>query len=592
MASALGTSSVARAWRLLPHDRTAIERLAAAADVPAILAQQLLQRGVRDAPAARRFLQAPLADLRPPQQLPGIVEATELLAGAVRAGRRIVIYGDYDVDGLTGTAILLQTLRLMGAQVDFYVPHRLHEGYGLNVDALAQLARDGASVVVTVDCGIGSLAEAVEAHRLGLELIITDHHPCHEHLPAAAAIVHPRRPDSSYPFDGLSGSGVAFKLAWALCQHASGGEKVTERFRDHLVESVLLAALGMIADVVPLLDENRVFVRHGMGRLHKSSLVGLGALLQVANLHERKQLRASDVAYFLAPRINAAGRLGCARLVVELLTCPSVQRATELARYLDDQNAKRQRLERAILADACRTIEADSMAQAPALILASPEWHAGVIGIVAGRLAERYGRPALMIAVSKDGAVGHGSGRSIPGFALHEALRACAEDLLSHGGHAAAAGFKLPYHRVDAFRERFCDYAARHFPNGPPAPTLTMDAELPLSALTVGLLDALNRLEPYGAGNPRPIFMAGPVQVSGEPRKVGKGERHVQFRVRQDTTTHQAIAFNMADRIEELLSADGACCIAFTPSINEWQGRRSVQLEIRDFQAGTQARLS
>ncbi|HZU38063.1 MAG TPA: DHH family phosphoesterase, partial [Gemmataceae bacterium] len=227
-----------RSWRLLPHDRTAIERLATGLAVSPVVAQLLLNRGLTSPEAARTFLQAPLTGLHPPRELPGIAEATERLATAVRDGRRIVVYGDYDVDGLTGTAILLQTLKMLGAQADFYVPHRLDEGYGLNLDALGQLAQDGASAIVTVDCGIGSLAEAAEARRLGLELIITDHHPCQEQLPDAAVVVHPRRPGSTYPFDGLSGSGVAFKLAWALCQHASGGEKVTERFREHLVECV------------------------------------------------------------------------------------------------------------------------------------------------------------------------------------------------------------------------------------------------------------------------------------------------------------------------------------------------------------------
>ncbi|HZU36329.1 MAG TPA: DHHA1 domain-containing protein, partial [Gemmataceae bacterium] len=330
---------------------------------------------------------------------------------------------------------------------------------------------------------------------------------------------------------------------------------------------------------------------HGMNRLRKSSCIGLRALLETAKLHEKAQLRASDVSYFLAPRINAAGRLGCARLVIELLTSASVQRVTELARYLDDQNLKRQRIERAIYSEACRAVEEEALEDSPVLVLASPEWHAGVIGIVAGRLVERYGRPVLLIAVNGDGTIGHGSGRSVPGFALHEALRACGDGLLSHGGHAAAAGFKIPYTLIEAFRERFRDYAARHLTGAPRGRTLTIDAELPLATLTVGLLEAVAKLEPYGAGNPRPIFVAGPVQVVGEPRLVGKGERHVQFRVCQEATTMKAIAFNMAERVHELLSGGGTCCLAFTPSINEWRGWRSVQLEVCDFQPGPQARF-
>jgi single-stranded-DNA-specific exonuclease len=274
----------------------------------------------------------------------------------------------------------------------------------------------------------------------------------------------------------------------------------------------------------------------------------------------------------------------------------------DLARVLEDQNVRRQSLERRILSEAREMVEAEGRPDDPALVLASPSWHAGVIGIVAGRLADLYARPALMIALpAQEGPTGPaaaaharaglGSGRSVPGFALHEALAACGELLLGHGGHQAAAGFRILPELVDAFRERFCAHAAGCFPDGPPAPTLVLDAETPLSMLTLGLLKDLDRLEPYGAENRRPVFLAGGLQVVGEPRKVGNGERHLSFRVRQNGTTLKAIAFGMADRVEELMSAGGACCLAFTPKLNEWQGWRSVDLEVADFQPGAQARL-
>ncbi|MBV9125507.1 MAG: single-stranded-DNA-specific exonuclease RecJ [Planctomycetes bacterium] len=575
-----------------PHDEAAIERLALGLRVPPIVAHLLLNRGLHRPEVARRFLEAPLTGLHPPELLPGLAQAADRLHAVVRAGRRVCVYGDYDVDGLTGTAILLQTLRLLGTPVDFYVPHRLEEGYGLNLEALSQVARSGASLVITVDCGIASLAEAREARRLGLELIITDHHQPKDSLPEADVVVHPRLPGSSYPFDGLSGSGVAFKLAWALCQRVSGGEKVTPRFRDFLVDSVVLAALGMVADVMPLHDENRIFVRHGLARLARAPSLGLKTLLEAAGLGSKTDLRASDISFSLAPRLNAAGRLGCARLVIDLLTCTSKEKAADLARYLEDQNQKRQFIERRILAEASAMVDRDGLHQAPALVLASPEWHPGVIGIVAGRLVEQYARPVLLIALAGNPPVGQGSGRSVPGFALHEALGACADGLLSHGGHAAAAGFRLPPAHLDGFRERFCAYAGRHFTGGPVAPRLLLDAEIPLGLLTPGLVEALNQLEPYGAGNPRPLFLAGPLQVVGEPRRVGRGERHLQFRVRQQQSTFKAIAFNLAERVEELMSAGGQCCLAFTPSFNDWQGYRSIQLEVRDFQPGPQARLA
>jgi single-stranded-DNA-specific exonuclease len=588
-------SPLAKAWQLLPHDRDAIDRLASALRLSPIVAQLLLNRSLDDPASARRFLDAPLAGLHAPQLLPGVVEAAERLHAAVTQGRRICVYGDYDVDGITGTALLLQALRLLGAAPDFYVPNRLEEGYGLNSEALQQIAQAGTAVVVTVDCGIASLTEAEEARRLGLELIITDHHELRDQLPAAAVHVHPRLPGASYPFAGLSGAGVAFKVAWALCQRACGSERVTPRFRDFLLDGVVLAALGLVADVMPLHDENRIFVRHGLHRLRQAPSIGLKALIDGAALGEKATLLASDIGYKLAPRLNAAGRLGCARMVVELLTTPSSQRAVDLVRYLEGQNQQRQQMERRILSQARELVGDGALDGAPALVLASADWHPGIIGIVAGRLAELYGRPALLIALrpecSETGGLGRGSGRSVPGLPLHAALQACTGHLLSHGGHAAAAGFTIRADAVEAFREQFCDHVARQYPAGPPAPRLVIDAEVPLSALTPGLLSDLDRLEPYGSQNPRPQFLAGDLQVVGTPNRMGNGERHINFRVRQQGTTLRAVAWSMSDRIEELMADSGRCCLVFTPRLNEWQGMRRVELEVVDLQAGPRARL-
>jgi single-stranded-DNA-specific exonuclease len=584
----------AKTWHLLPHDRTAVERLVSQLGIAPIVAQLLLNRRLEAAENAKRFLDAPLSGLHPPNLLPGISEAADRLLAAVKDNRRICVYGDYDVDGITGSSILLQGLRLLGAQPDFYVPHRLEEGYGLNSEALRHIAAGGAKVVVTVDCGIASLEEAKEAKRLGLELIITDHHEPRDTLPDAAVRVHPRLPEGVYPFGYLSGAGVALKLAWALSQRACGSEKVTPRFRDYLMDSVALASLGTVADVVPLHDENRILVRHGLVRIKQSPSVGLQALIEAAGFTNGSSLRAYDIGFRLAPRLNAAGRLGCARLVIELLTTNSPQRAKDLARYLEEQNQERQKIERRMLAQAKEMLTPDDL-QLPALVLANPDWHVGVLGIVASRLVDLYARPALLIAMrteSGEGTIlGQGSGRSVMGFPLNEALKICTEHLLSHGGHHMAAGFKLHPDRIDDFRKAFVAQAARHFPLGPPAPRLTLDAETPLGSLTVGLLRDIDRLEPYGSANARPIFLAGGLQVSKEPRKMGNGERHLHFRVRQGEAQLRAVAFGMAERLDELMSAQGQCCLAFTPKINEWQGRRNVELEVIDFQAGAEAKL-
>lgn len=577
-----------KTWHLLPHDAAAIERLARLAQLPPVVAHVLLNRGLDEPARIRRFLDSNLSELHAPESLPGAPAAAKRLWQATQDRRRITVYGDYDVDGVTGTAILLQTLGVLGAEADYYVPNRLEEGYGLNSEALRQLAAAGTQVVVTVDCGICSVSEAVEAQRLGLELIITDHHQFKSELPAADELVHPGITDTTYPFGGLSGAGVAFKVAWLLATLASGGPKVEPRLRETLLNAVALAALGLVADVMPLQDENRVLVKHGLHRLTQHPTPGLQALVDVAGL-TGKSLRAEDVAFKLAPRLNAAGRLGCARLVVELLTTPSAARARDLATYLEGQNQKRQYAEREVLSAARAMIASGEFADAPALVLASADWHAGVIGIVAGRLAEQFGRPCLMISVGRDAATG--SGRSVAGFPLHKALEECDDELVSHGGHAAAAGFRLHPDRIDAFRARFCMIAAGRLPAGPPAPRLVLDAEVPLAALTHRLVKQLDALEPYGSANPRPRFLASDLQLVGEPRKIGGGERHLSFRVRQAGTALRAVGWGMSERADELTAA-GRCCLAFVPRINEWNGYSNVELEVSDFQPGPSPRLT
>jgi single-stranded-DNA-specific exonuclease len=583
--------TVTKTWQLLPHDEVAIAALARALGVAPLVAQLLLNRKLGAPDAAGAFLQAALTGLREPDLLPGVPEAAERILGAIKKQQRICVYGDYDVDGVSGTAILLSVLRLMNATYEFHVPHRLEDGYGLNIEALRRLKAAGTDVVVTVDCGIASVAEAEEAKKLGLELIVTDHHEPKAELPAAL-LVHPRLATGNYPFGGLCGAGVALKLAWSLCKRHCGGDKVSAPFREVLLDAVALASLGTVADVVPLHDENRILVRHGLARLRNSPNVGIKALLESAKLNEKPALASYDIGYTLAPRLNAAGRLGSARLAVELLTTQSPQRAAELARFLEQQNYERQLAEKKIYTEAKAMAEEQSNAGAPAFVLASASWHAGLIGIVAGRLMEAYARPVLMIATSKDGTLAAGSGRSIPGFRLHEALAACGEDLLSHGGHATAAGFKLQPGRLPAFQERFLALAGSHFAAAPPVPKLVIDAEVPLAALTLGVAESLNHLEPYGAGNPQPLLLAAELQVVGEPRRVGNGERHLSFRVRQKQREMKAIAFGMGEDVDELMSAGGQCCLVFTPKINEWQGRRSVELEVKDFQAGPRAQLA
>ncbi|MBL8866037.1 MAG: single-stranded-DNA-specific exonuclease RecJ [Planctomycetia bacterium] len=582
--------SVSKVWRIRPQDASGARRLAIELKISDVVARLLASRGLSDPQAAGRFLNPVLSNFHAPASLPGVGRAAELIVDAIQTGRRIRIYGDYDADGVTGTAILVRLVEQLGGTVDFHIPHRLDDGYGLNIEAVRKAKDDGVGLLVTVDCGITAVAEADEARRLGLPLVVTDHHEFQDQLPSADAIVHPRMP-GGYPFAGLSGSGVAFKLAWVVAQRISGAERVTPELREHLLDAVGLAALGLVADVVPLQDENRIFVRHGLARIASRPSLGLKALIETCKLKDAK-LTAEDVGYKLAPRLNAAGRLGCALLVVELLTTKSPVKAREIAECLDGFNAQRQTIERRMATEARAMLAEGPFADDPAIVLASPEWHQGVVGIVAGRITEQFGKPSVLIASRPNDEVSTGSGRSVPGVALHQVLKDCEDVLEGFGGHAAAAGVKVRPSRIADFRSAFAASIARRFPKGLPAPRLDLESEIPLVALTLPLIKELEKLEPYGADNPRPRFLAAGLEVVPDSaRRLGTENRHLSFRVRQGSTTVKAIAFGMGERIDELLSAGGRCSLAFVPRVNEWQGRRSVEMEVVDLQAGSDPRI-
>ncbi len=578
---------MAKHWRIHSHDPDHIARLVRGAELPAVVAQLLIGRGVTDPRDARVFLDPKLSALRPPEELPGCAEAARHIHEAVAAGRRIVVYGDYDVDGMTATAILWLCLRMLGAEASYYVPHRVDEGYGLHADAVRKLAAESAGLIVTVDCGIGSVEEARLARQLGVDLIITDHHEPSAVLPEAAAIVHPRLPGANYPFGGLSGSGVALKLAWAVCQQASQAKRVGQRMRDFLLQAVGLAALGTVADVVPLVDENRVLVRHGLSSLANQPTLGIAAMMKLAELDKKRQLDAEDVAFTLAPRLNAAGRLGQPLLGVELLLTDRPARAAELAQYLDGLNGQRQTIERSIQLAAGKQARADGDPPAePALVLAERGWHPGVIGIVAGRLAEKFHRPVVLIAWDAMGAKpGVGSARSIPGFNLHAALQACGDYLVSSGGHAAAAGLRIDEDRFDAFRAAFCEAVEQQLDRSACTPELAIDAEVPLSAFTLRAVEQIDRLAPFGEGNREPLMCASGVTLDGPPKAIGGG-RHLSLRVKQDNITLRAVAFGGGDWAEPLAGLTAPMDIAFRPIINHFRGRRSVELRLVDWKPG------
>jgi single-stranded-DNA-specific exonuclease len=549
-----------------------------------VVAQLLVNRGVSDPATAREFVEARQRSLHDPETLPGAAEAAERIVRAVREGRKVVIYGDYDVDGVCGTSILWACLRLAGAgqAVSYYIPHRIDEGYGVNGDALKKLAMDEeASLVVTVDCGISAVREATLARELGLELIVTDHHTLGPELPRADVVVHPRLPGSSYPFGDLCGAGVAFKVAWQVCKAFGDGKKASPHLRDFLVRSLGLVALATIADIVPLVGENRIFVRHGLAGIHQAPSAGLRALMEVTGCLGKRSLSTGTVGFGLAPRINAAGRLERAMRAVEMLTTDDDTLALQIARDLDDCNRRRQDLERGIVEEANQAIiEQGGLGDRGAIVLGRPGWHAGVIGIVASRLVDLYHRPTVVLSL--DNGQAQGSARSVPGFNLYEALSACSTLLTSFGGHAAAAGLKLPATALPTFSEQFDGHCRSSLTKEQLQKVLHIDAEVPLGTFTTSLVEQIEGLEPYGIGNPRPLFLAEGVKIVGTPRVVGEKRSGVQLKFSQrGGQALKAIAWSQVDRLKAL-EAGTSCAIVFEPQINEWNNRREVQLQIKD----------
>jgi single-stranded-DNA-specific exonuclease len=574
-----------RHWRFAVHDRGAIAGLARQLNCSPLLAQVLLARGVTTSDEARRFRSSSLHDLHDPALLPGVSDAATRIAAAITAGRRITIYGDYDVDGVTATSILWHCVKLAGGRVDYYIPNRLEEGYGLNLDAIRTLhAEDPSRLVITVDCGICSVAEAALARELGLELIITDHHTIGDELPAAACLVHPRLEGSTYPFRDLCGAGVAFKLAWAICQHLGDGRKATPRMREYLLSAIGLAAIGTVADVVPLVDENRILVQNGLLSLARKAPIGLATLMKVAGVDGQGALSSEDIGFSLAPRINAAGRLGQARLAVELLTTDDGDRALQLAQYVDQLNRNRQTVERRMFKQAGELVSERGWEDQPALVLAHPEWHPGVIGIVAGRVAERYQRPAIMIALDEAAGAGAGSGRTFGGYDLYSALAECSPHLVGFGGHRAAAGLRVRAECIDAFRDAFTRHVGTTTEVSTAEPEQFVDAEVGLADLTMSAVQEIDTLGPFGAENPRPVFATTSVTLAGEPKTIGNGARHLSLRVKQGSKVMRGVAFGRAEWAPELQAQPGPIAICYRAAINRFQGRASVEFQLIDWQ--------
>jgi single-stranded-DNA-specific exonuclease len=553
-----------------PTDSDASARIAEALKVHPVTAQLLVQRGLEDPDAARAFLNADVGGMHEPSLFQDMEAALDLIDGACRDGIRIAIYGDYDVDGVCSTAVLTRTLQAMGADVRPFIPHRVRDGYGLSGAALNALHDEGCGLVVTVDNGVTRAAEIAAAQERGLAVVVTDHHEPGPTMPPCP-VINPKRADTTYPYAGLAGCGVAFKVALALAERR--GASFQAEFKAILPDLLAMVAMGTVADVMPLLDENRILVRGGLKALAGTSHPGLRALLQVSRC-EGRVLRASDIGFRIGPRINAAGRLDSAHLALDLILCTDPTEAKRLAKALDAGNRERQKIERKHSDEAIERAERTIAESNPAaLVIAGQGWHPGVIGIVAARVAERFKRPAAMIAV--DGDEGKGSARSSGGVRLHEALASASEHLQSHGGHALAAGFTLAADSVDAFRTAFI--AAVQSQGQDDSDTTLVDAELPLDAIQPALARELELLEPYGASNREPIFFARGVRLAGKPRFVGKDGTHLIFFAAGDKSSWRAVAFKQAASAPLL---DNPFDMAFC--IRPREDREGLELHVRE----------
>jgi single-stranded-DNA-specific exonuclease len=563
----------ARKKRWVPRDPAPADFIAAMRGYPPLVAELLYQRGLRDQRSAEAFLAVDYKrDIHDPFLLKGMDAAARRVAAAIAEGDPIAVYGDFDTDGVTAVTLLMQAVAAMGGDIRPYIPHRMREGYGLNTEAVDQLAAEGVRVLITVDCGISNVREVAHAQARGLDVIVTDHHTPPAVLPDAHALVNPKQLGCEYPFKQLVGVGIAYKLVQALVRL---GVKMPLRSRDLLD----VVALGTVTDMGPLVGENRVLVRAGLDSINATQRPGLRALIVAAGLVQGK-ITSSDISFMLGPRLNAAGRIDDAVLAYKLLLADDFTTAQQLAADLNQANRQRQELTREVQKAARDQIDALGKQDNRIVILDGAGYPAGVVGLVAAKLVEEIGRPVLLL--ERGEVTSRGSARSVPGFNIIDALATCEDLFVRYGGHSAAAGFTIANERLDELEERLLRYAEAHLPEDLLSPALEIDAEVPLGALTWELQDQLLALEPFGQANPQPVLMSRRVHVAGAWARGVEGQ-HLKLRLDdgQGGPTHEAIAFrlgNLVGYFERYPWLD----IAYTFGVNEWNGNRTLQLNIKD----------
>ena len=558
-------------WKIKIPDPQLVSRIQQEFNCSQIIASVMANRNILSKEEAQKFFSPSLESLHDPFLMQDMDKAADRLADCIKNRQNILVFGDYDVDGTTGASTLGLFINSAGGNSEVYVPDRETEGYGLSTQGVDRAEKIGAELIITSDCGITGHDSVDYANSRDIDVIITDHHMPSPELPNAYAVLNPKRDDCSYPFKGLCGGGVTLKLAEAVA--------IMLEIDPELVYSHLdLITLGTSADLVPILDENRAIVHHGLKSLKKTEKPGLHALLEVSNLLE-KELTVGRLIFGVAPRINAAGRLGDANRAVALFSTDNPIEAAEIARNLDEENRNRQDIQQTIVDEALLKVNSEcDLQNENAIVLWEEGWHQGVIGIVASRIKEEFHRPTVIIAM--ENGVGKGSARSIYNFDLYENFTNCAAHLDGFGGHPMAAGMTISKSNLPLFRETFINLANNALSESDLVGTLTIETEMKLSDINGRFMEFLDKLAPFGPGNMRPQFVSRKVEIAGKPRLVGNGD-HLKFRAKQNSKTFDAIAFNMGKHYSDLLSGK-PFDLAFVVEENEWQGRKSIQLNIRD----------
>ena len=566
-------------WEPRTLDIEKSSRLSVRLGISQLVAQLLINRGIETEDAARAYLYPTLDQLHSPFLLYSMEKVVDRIRSAIKRGEQIWIFGDYDTDGTTAVSLLINTFQHFDFPVKPYIPDRFEEGYGLNKDAIQKLEKHGCDLLITVDCGITSIEEVDYANTLGMDVIITDHHqPRPDALPPAIGLITPKMPDSEYPFDGLAGVGLAFKLAHGLM---GGGE-----LNPFLQSQLDLVALGTVVDMAPLTGENRTLSSLGLVELNKRERPGIKALCDVVNCGDGKQIVGYTLGFVLGPRINAMGRMDTATKVVELLTTESYDKAMPIAEEMEAHNQKRQEVQNRIEEQAAAKIEKSrDHVEKKGLVVYDENWHQGVLGIVAARLLNQYNRPVFVLSV--EGNTASGSGRCIEGMNLADSLNACSDLLVKHGGHQAAAGLTIEMKNIDEFAARFDQYACDHLSDGDLVPKLQIDLEVPPSYLTIQAIEELQNLEPFGSDNPAPILTMYNLRLQKTPIVMGKQQNHLKLFVTDRGQTLEAVGWGMADYYIALKNKNVRLDLAFKPEINEWNNTRRVQLKIDDLHLHT-----